>query len=426
MLLPDPVATTSPRLYHPAMSKPRMEGSSPVGAGVWWPLLLGLLVAAVTTAAVAFGLPLWGVATVVFWFTSCSGYLLRRSAGQTESDAGSSVVAIADSMPDALLCFSLDGTIRYSNRMARELFFEGESKEGRNFHKIMEGAPKALREALFGENDRLLSIETDGWPESYYVSRRELALHDRPHSVLLVRRLTRQVGRRDVDTLKRVVRMISHEVNNSLAPIASLVNSVKVAAARPEHHGRLAPALDTIAERAAHLKTFIDGYARLARLPAPKAEEVDWSGPLGHLQGLYPALSVSPAPSRPGYFDAVQMEQVLVNLVKNAIEAGSAESEVALFASVQNDGSTDIEILDRGRGFSEEALAQALLPLFTTKEHGSGMGLTLCKEIVEAHGGSLGLSNRDDGGARIRIVLPGPSLAEEVDLTRSRLTLTYG
>jgi nitrogen fixation/metabolism regulation signal transduction histidine kinase len=220
--------------------------------------------------------------------------------------------------------------------------------------------------------------------------------------------------------------MISHEVNNSLAPIASLVNSVKVAATRPEHHGRLAPALDTIAERAAHLKTFIEGYARLARLPAPKAEAVDWTGPLAQLQGLYADLSVAPAPSRPGYLDAVQMEQVLVNLVKNSVEAGSAESDVALSVSVQDDGSTDIEILDRGRGFSEEALAQALLPLFTTKEHGSGMGLTLCKEIVEAHGGSLGLSNREGGGARIRIVLPGPSLVEEVDLTRSRLTLTYG
>ncbi len=406
------------------MTRHRDKAPPTPSTDAWAPLLAGLVTTLVAYLATSSQMATPVVAALVFGAATAAMYLVGYLSRQRQQSAERAIDSIADTMPDALLCFAIDGTIRYSNRMARELFFEGESMSGRNFHKILEGAPKALREALFGENDRLLTLETDGWPESYFVSRRELALASKPHNLLVVRRLTRQVSRRDVDTLKRVVRMISHEVNNSLAPIASLVNSAKIAATRPEHRERLSPALETIAERASHLRTFIDGYARVAKLPTPKPVKTRWAGPLSQLRGLYPELQVAGAPPQPGYFDGVQIEQALVNLVKNSIEAGSAEADVEVSVSVQEDNSSDIEILDRGRGFSEEALAQALLPLFTTKEHGSGMGLTLCKEIVEAHGGSLGLSNRTGGGARIRIVLPGPRVTEDVDLTRSRLTLT--
>jgi nitrogen fixation/metabolism regulation signal transduction histidine kinase len=90
------------------------------------------------------------------------------------------------------------------------------------------------------------------------------------------------------------------------------------------------------------------------------------------------------------------------------------------------DGSSEIDVLDRGRGFSSEGLKNALLPLYSTKESGGGMGLSLSQEIIEAHGGSIGISNRPDGGAWMRILLPGRGSAAAADLTRSRLTLTRG
>jgi signal transduction histidine kinase len=89
-----------------------------------------------------------------------------------------------------------------------------------------------------------------------------------------------------------------------------------------------------------------------------------------------------------------------------------------------DDGATEIDVLDRGPGFSGEALKNALMPLYTTKASGSGMGLSLSQEITEAHGGSIGVSNRPDGGAWIRVILPGRSTTGNGDLTRSRLTLT--
>jgi nitrogen fixation/metabolism regulation signal transduction histidine kinase len=120
------------------------------------------------------------------------------------------------------------------------------------------------------------------------------------------------------------------------------------------------------------------------------------------------------------------MEQVFINLIKNADEAGSAQSDIEVRIKTTPEGSSEIDILDRGRGFSTEGLKNALLPLYSTKDSGGGMGLSLSQEIIEAHGGSIGISNRPDGGAWMRVILPGRKTSATADLTRSRLTLSRG
>ena len=103
--------------------------------------------------------------------------------------------------------------------------------------------------------------------------------------------------------------------------------------------------------------------------------------------------------------DASQMEQVLINLLKNAAESGSPPDEIVV--SVREHGAgVMLEVGDRGTGFAEEALRDALLPFFSTKESGTGLGLTLCREIIEAHGGRLSLANRSGGGALVTLWLP--------------------
>jgi len=130
-------------------------------------------------------------------------------------------------------------------------------------------------------------------------------------------------------------------------------------------------------------------------------------------------------PARPGWFDPVQLEQVAINLFKNAREAGSEPSDIALELRVEESGATEFEVLDGGPGFSGEALHSALLPLYTTKERGSGMGLALCREIVEAHGGGISIANRPERGAAVRVRLPGRTVAHSHNVTRSRLTLSH-
>src|SRR5690606_8109921 len=115
-----------------------------------------------------------------------------------------------------------------------------------------------------------------------------------------------------------------------------------------------------------------------------------------------------------------------INLLKNALEAGSAPDAVELAVRTDAEGATELDVLDRGSGFSAEALESAMMPLYTTKPGGSGMGLALCREIAEAHGGSLDVANREGGGGSVRVRLAGRGPRPSSDLTRSRLTLTRG
>jgi signal transduction histidine kinase len=103
--------------------------------------------------------------------------------------------------------------------------------------------------------------------------------------------------------------------------------------------------------------------------------------------------------------DAPQLEQVLINLVKNAIESGSPEDDVTLTVTERGDGFA-VEVRDRGSGLTDEVLRDALLPFYSTKPKGTGLGLTLCREIVDAHGGRLSIANREGGGAIVTVWLP--------------------
>ena len=147
------------------------------------------------------------------------------------------------------------------------------------------------------------------------------------------------------------------------------------------------------------------GHASFAKLPAPRLAAVAWPPFLDALALHCRFRLLAEAPERPGIFDAVQIEQVLINLIKNAHEAGGDEDEVSL-AITQAGRDLRIEVADRGPGMSETVLAQALLPFYSTKRAGTGLGLALAREITEAHGGRVLLANREGGGLRVTLVLP--------------------
>jgi two-component system nitrogen regulation sensor histidine kinase NtrY len=203
---------------------------------------------------------------------------------------------------------------------------------------------------------------------------------------------------------KKVIRVIAHELNNSLAPISSLAHSGQLLAQAPDS-AQLTRVFATIGERAAHLGTFIDGYARFAKLPRPRPAPVDWGQFLSRLEGTMPFRVLGPLPQRTTIFDASQLEQVMLNLLKNAAESGSPPDEITVCVSAAHPGAR-LEVGDRGGGLSDSTLRDALLPFYSTKAAGTGLGLTLCREIVEAHGGRLSLANRPGGGALVTVWLP--------------------
>jgi nitrogen fixation/metabolism regulation signal transduction histidine kinase len=177
--------------------------------------------------------------------------------------------------------------------------------------------------------------------------------------------------------------------------------------AREPDPAQLDRVFTTIGERAAHLASFIDGYARFAKLPTPRPAPVEWSQFMARLHGAMPFQLDGALPSREGSFDASQLQQVMINLLKNATESGSRPEGITVRVRDHLD-SFVVEVADRGMGLAEDVLRDALLPFYSTKATGTGLGLTLCREIVEAHGGRLSLANRPDGssGAVVTLWLP--------------------
>jgi len=311
---------------------------------------------------------------------------------------------VVQTTPLALVLTNANDHIVFGNIAARQLFRAGRKIEGIRFGDLMAEAPQPLREAVESGVDTLFTVAEGTEAEIFHVSNRPFTLNSQPHRLLLFKQLTREMAAQEVAIWKKVIRVIAHELNNSLAPISSLAHSGQQLALAPDTE-RLARVFSTIEERASHLATFIDGYARFAKLPRPRPAEVAWAPLLAGLNDSLAFRVVQPLPQAQAWIDATQIEQVLINLVKNAIESGSPEDEVTL-SVMERAGGVAIEVKDRGSGLTEEVLRDALLPFYSTKPKGTGLGLTLCREIVDAHGGRLAIANREGGGAVVTVWLP--------------------
>jgi two-component system, NtrC family, nitrogen regulation sensor histidine kinase NtrY len=306
--------------------------------------------------------------------------------------------------PVAMLLVTDNDTIVFGNLAARQLVNEGRKLEGLRLAELLAGVQPALRDAVARGGDGLFTIGDSEEEEVFHLARRSFSLNGRPHELLLLRQLTQELRRQEVQTWKKVIRVISHELNNSLAPLTSLAHSGTELVRRGQTE-RLPQILATIEERTRHLESFILGYARFAKLPAPRLDQQDWSAFLAALSDQVQFKLLGEVPADPHAFDAAQMEQALINLLKNAHESGSPQEEVSLELRRQQ-GMLRIEVQDRGPGMSEAVLANALVPFYSTKRSGTGLGLALAREIAEAHGGRIALANREGGGLAVAIILP--------------------
>jgi PAS domain S-box-containing protein len=319
--------------------------------------------------------------------------------------------------PMAILLVNERQRVSYANTAARRLFGQSQRLAGRAFPELLDACPVEMRRALDAEENALVAgarAEDDGEEETFRVVNRRFRLNTQEHRLIVVERMTAELKRQEVEVWKKVIRVMSHELNNSLAPIRSLVHSARFVSERPDSPRKLDAILGSVEERIRHLCDFLEGYARFARLPRPRREKVEWRRFLETTRSFFPFRLAGELGAEQGFFDPAQMQQALINLLKNASESGGASDEIGV--ALERGGEQGLwllHVLDRGKGMDDETMKKALLPFYSSKQSGSGLGLPLCTEILAAHGGSLRLQRRPGGGTVVTCVLPGEKLRVE-------------
>ncbi|MBK9240087.1 MAG: PAS domain S-box protein [Acidobacteria bacterium] len=268
-----------------------------------------------------------------------------------------------------------------------------------------------MDEYLTGEPRRLIDRAIGGRKGRYEVRRAAFYRDGRPHHLIVIADLSQALREEEQAAWQRIVRVLSHEINNSLTPIKSIAHSLRRivdrAATGFERSDEVSQGLSLIEERSGALGRFLRAYAQLARLPKPQPKPLSVTELMMRIVELEKRLPVrvTSSPEIRLVADSDQLEQALINLVRNAVDASlETNGGVAVRWSVQGDWA-EIAIDDDGKGLPDTS--NLFVPFFTTKPNGSGIGLALSRQIAEAHGGTITLENRVGAiGCRAQLRLP--------------------
>jgi nitrogen fixation/metabolism regulation signal transduction histidine kinase len=255
-----------------------------------------------------------------------------------------------------------------------------------------------LEEVLEANQDAPLTLTFPGASGRWGVRRSTFRERGLPHELVVLTDLSRTLREEERNAWQRIVRVLGHEMNNSLAPIKSIAGSLETLLRRdpppPDWQDDARSGLNIIATRADALSRFMQAYARLARLPAPQKEPLELEALVRRVANLETRLPVQLAKGYPVEInaDAAQLEQLLINILHNAVDASLETGGGVTIGWRELGECVEIYVHDEGHGIMNAT--NLFVPFFTTKPGGSGIGLTLSRQIAEAHGGSLTLVNR--------------------------------
>jgi nitrogen fixation/metabolism regulation signal transduction histidine kinase len=316
----------------------------------------------------------------------------------------------------AVFTFDEDHELKFVNRAgARLLSQPAERLLGRRAEDL------DLAECLAGEAPRVINTVFPGGVGRWEIRRSQFRQGGRPHELLVLSDLSQPLREEERQAWQRLIRVIGHEMNNSLAPIKSIAGSLGTIIERDpppvDWREDVQRGLGVIASRSEALSRFMSAYARLAKLPPPKLAPLEVGTLVDRVVTLEKAhhIAVASGPRLTVQGDVDQLEQLLINLIRNAIDAvretggGVTVGWQRLAGSVPP--TMELWVQDEGPGLSNTG--NLFVPFFTTKPGGSGIGLVLSRQIAEAHGGSLVLENRDDRqGCRASLRLPLQALTQ--------------
>jgi len=310
----------------------------------------------------------------------------------------------------AIFAFDSLGLLRLMNRAGEKLIqmpveqAMGESATDLGLAPYLAGPAAQVARASFRGASGQWSIRRGDFRES-----------GQPHQLLVLHDITRPLREEELHAWQRLVRVLGHEINNSLTPVKSLSSSLLSLISRqplPEDwRDDLRSGLNVIGNRCDALNRFTGAYARLARLPAPKLQPVrvgDWVTRVVKLEQRLP-VKLTEGPDMTIQADPDQLEQLLINILRNAVDAtlerNGAGSDGVSVVWRREPFTVQVVVDDSGHGISNPA--NLFVPFFTTKPGGSGIGLFLCRQIAEAHGGVVTIRNKEsEPGCRAVITLP--------------------
>jgi nitrogen fixation/metabolism regulation signal transduction histidine kinase len=268
-----------------------------------------------------------------------------------------------------------------------------------------------LASCLEGEDFRLMEASFPGGSGRWEMRRAKFWQSGAPHQLLVLSDLSKALREEERQAWKRLIRVLGHELNNSLAPINSIAASLLVLLRRNprpvDWEEDALRGLAVIEGRGESLRRFMEGYARLAQLPPPKLQPMEVKAWVQRLVCLETRLQATmlPGPDVTIHADRDQLDQLFINLLRNAVDAALLTGGNVQVGWAASASAVEVWVDDEGPGIANTS--NLFVPFYTTKPHGSGIGLVLCRQIAEAHHGSLVLQNRNDAhGCRALLRLP--------------------
>jgi two-component system, NtrC family, nitrogen regulation sensor histidine kinase NtrY len=306
----------------------------------------------------------------------------------------------------AIFTFDPERRLRLINRAGETLLARPIDKSlGKTAQEL------GLQACFSADEDEPLALSFPGGSGRWGIRRSTFREQGLPHELLVLTDLSRTLREEERRAWQRLVRVLGHEMNNSLAPIKSLAASLESLLRReplpPDWRDDASSGLNSIASRADSLSRFLQAYTRLTKLPPPQKQDLDLVPLVHRVVDLEPRLKVKvlPGPKTVIHADAAQIEQALINLVHNAVDAALETHGNVTLSWREKANCVEIFVEDEGPGIMNPA--NLFVPFFTTKPEGSGIGLPLCRQIAEAHDGTLALMNRTDRqGAQALLRLP--------------------
>lgn len=263
-----------------------------------------------------------------------------------------------------------------------------------------------------------LQRESDRWafrPEAplshaYRIFANHILRGQRRLDILLCFSVERTLRENEKQVWQRLLRVLNHEVRNSLTPISSIAQSLQQMPVTEDNRQQSDALLQVIEQRAQKLLSFVDGYSAFNRIQTPNHKAISAQKLIQGLEAMFPRVKASVVDKTPLYADEGQLEQALINVIKNAVEADSSARDIEV--RIEGDARNHfIRVLDGGPGITNPE--NLFVPFYSTKEGGNGIGLVLSRELLRQLGGDLTLSSRSEGqGAEALLTLPKNELAE--------------